>query len=127
MPLIRHMPPTSSQSRNIQRRHNIRKYIVSASNLIIESLNSIHSPAAYQPFHIPYINNQSIYTTLYKNDYTAVDHTSSSSNQNNASQYYYHHPTKTQDRIHQHVYNACKRMLHVSHQDSAMDRLSENR
>src|ERR1700682_6468430 len=85
------MSPTSSQSRNIQRRHNVRKYIVNASNLIIQSINSIHSPATCQPLHIPYINNQSIYTTLYQ-----TDPTSTSSNHNNASQYYNTQPSKMQ-------------------------------
>ena len=122
IPFIRRMSPTSSQSRNVQRRHNVRKHIVNASSLIIQSINSINSPATCQPFHIPYINNQSIYTTLYK-----MDPTSTSSNHNNASQYYNTQPSKIQSRIHQHIYNACKRMLHVSHQDSAMDRLSDDR
>jgi hypothetical protein len=126
IPLIGHMPHTPFQSRNVQRRHNMRKYIVNASNLVIQSLNSIHSPATYQPFHIPYINNQSTYTTLYKIDYTATHHAFLPYNKNNASQYNYHQPSKIQERMHQHIYNACKRMLHVSHQGSAMYRLSDD-
>ena len=112
LPFIGHASPAKPHSRHTQQRRHTHQYIINACNLLIQSLNAAHSPASFQPFHIPFVPNQSVYTTVYTNDYTnhpTHAHTHAS---------LYANPTKPQHRVHGHIYRACKRMLRVSHRDT---------
>lgn len=112
IPSIRHTPHNAAQSRNTQQRNSVRQYIVNATNLAICALNSLYSPAAQQPIHIPYADGQPVYKTLYKIDYTPPH----GQVHNLASQYAI--PTTSQQRMQQNILQACKRMLHVSHPET---------
>ena len=119
IPFIRHISPGTPHSRHIQQRQHIRQHTINAANLVIQSLNAVHSPSSVHPFHIPFLPCETIYSTLYKHDYT----TKSQATKPFASSY--SHPTTTQQRIHDHIYMACRRMLQVGHRDTDPVSLSD--